>query len=85
VDRKALVGVIHRYVSELHAAGYRDGNMDLRNLLARRIDTGTWQVAKIDSPRYRVTAPGPRRDQAVRRDLTRLANSLRAIGVRAQQ
>ena len=85
VDRKGLLGVIHSYVSQLHAAGYRDGNMDLRNLLARRIESGTWQVAKIDSPRYRVTAPGPRRDRAVRRDLARLANSLGAIGLGAQQ
>ena len=85
VDRKALAGVIHRYVSDLHAAGYRDGNMDLRNVLARRTDSGTWEVAKIDSPRFRVTAPGPRRDRAVRRDLARLACSLRAIGLRAQQ
>ncbi len=78
-DRNALLEELRRFLSEVHAAGFRDGNMDLRNLLARRTEQGIWQVCKIDSPRYRITAAGPQTDRAVRRDLRRLTSSLGAF------
>ena len=79
-DRDALLEELRRFLSEVHAAGFRDGNMDLRNLLARRTDRGVWQVCKIDSPRSRVISPGPQTDRAARRDRLQLTSSLRAIG-----
>lgn len=81
VDRKSLVEAIWNHVGALHAAGFRDGNMELRNFLARRDEGTAWEIAVIDSPRYRVTTPGRHRDRAARRDQCALAASLDALGV----
>ena len=80
-DRRALLDALGRYVREIHAAGFRDRNMDLRNLLAGRAEQGGWQIAKIDSPRFRIVAPGTQTDRAVRYDRRRLAASLREVGI----
>lgn len=77
-DRLALLDAVRRYVTGLHAAGFRDRNLDLRNLLARRSDAGEWVVAKIDSPRFKITSAGRRSDRAARSDLRRLDESLRS-------
>lgn len=81
VDRNSLVEAIRNYVGRLHASGFRDGNMDLRNYLARRDEGTAWEIAVIDSPRYRITAPGRHRDRAARRDQLRLAASFASLGV----
>lgn len=80
LDRAALqvaVAAITQFVHGLHAAGFRDGNLDLRNLLLRRTQQG-FDVAKIDSPRYRVRPPGRRDDRWVRADWRRLQPQLAA-------
>ena len=68
-------------VTERDRLRFRLNGKELPSGLLRKIN----QMYRMTAPRYRVTAPGPRRDRAVRRDLARLANSLRAIGLRAHQ
>ncbi|MHC4513615.1 MAG: lipopolysaccharide kinase InaA family protein [Planctomycetota bacterium] len=81
-DRSALLGDLQRFVDRLHRAGFRDGNLDLRNLLARK-SLGGWEIAKIDSPRFRVVAAGEPGDRWARQDQKRLRDSLEAAGVAA--
>ncbi len=73
---RAIIGFVHG----VHALGFRDRNLDLRNLLVARGPSG-WSVAKIDSPRFRLCAPGPAIDRRARADWQRLAPQLRAAGV----
>jgi hypothetical protein len=68
-------------VDAWHRAGFRDGNLDLRNLLATRTSAG-WLITKIDSPRFRVARPGLHDDRAARADRRRLAASLARHGLR---
>lgn len=75
-SRQELLGTLRELVDRWHALGFRDGNLDLRNLLAARHDAG-WTVVKIDSPRYRLVRPGVRNDALRRRDLDRLLPQLR--------
>lgn len=78
-DRAALAAALARFVTEVHDRGFRDGNLDLRNLLGRRADDGTWRIAKIDSPRYRLAGrPGDARAAA---DWARLLPQLEPFGV----
>lgn len=79
-DRAALLVELDRFVHRLHQAGFRDGNLDLRNLLARQ-DLGGWEIAKIDSPRFRLVPPGNAEDRWARQDWRRLRESLAAAGV----
>jgi hypothetical protein len=79
-DRNLLLQELRRLVARLHGAGFRDGNLDLRNLLARR-NLGSWEIAKIDSPRFRLVAAGEALDRWARRDWQRLRDSLAAAGV----
>lgn len=75
---QTAVAAITQFVHELHAAGFRDGNLDLRNLLLRRTQQG-FDVTKIDSPRYCVRPPGRRDDRWVRADWRRLQPQLTAV------
>jgi hypothetical protein len=75
-ERGQLLLTLERFVEAMHRAGFRDRNLDLRNLLARRLTDGAWEVAKIDSPRHRIVAPGPALDRDARADWDRLARSL---------
>lgn len=75
--RQRAVAAIEQFVHGLHAAGFRDGNLDLRNLLLRRNGQG-FDVAKIDSPRYRIRPPGRRNDRWVQADWQRLQPQLDA-------
>jgi hypothetical protein len=74
-ERMRLVAAIERLLQDLHHRGFRDGNFDLRNLLVARDGTG-WRIAKIDSPRYRLVAPGARDDRLARADWARLRPQL---------
>ena len=65
-------------VEQLHRAGFRSRNLDLRNVLAQRTDEG-WQLALIDSPRYRLVTPGPAHDKLARQDWQRLDESIGAV------
>jgi hypothetical protein len=81
-ERAALLQQLDRWLARLHAAGFRDRNLDLRNLLAEPAgdpaDPESWRIAKIDSPRWRLRAP-MRDDRLARADRARLARSIAAV------
>jgi hypothetical protein len=81
-ERHELARAIGDLVGRLHALGYRDRNLDLRNLLARR-DAAGWTIAKIDSGRHRLRPPGRSADRLVRSDWARLLPQLEPFGVAA--
>lgn len=72
--KRELVDAIHACVDTWHARGFRDRNLDLRNLLVRPSGQG-WDVAKIDSPRWRHVGHG-RDDRLAREDRARLEADL---------
>lgn len=76
-DRRSLREAIEALLHALHAQGFRDGNFDLRNLLAARTASG-WRIAKIDSPRFRLVKPGPPRDALAAADWRRVTPQLDA-------
>lgn len=79
VERTAAAAAIGAFVHRVHALGFRDRNLDLRNLLLARADHGaTWTVAKIDSPRFVLRRPGPPRDALAAADWRRLLPQLDA-------
>lgn len=67
-----LAAAVGMAVARLHQLGFRDRNLDARNLLARRTPDGAWMVAKIDSPRHFLRSPGPPADRAAAADWQRL-------------
>ncbi|MCA8966819.1 MAG: phosphotransferase [Planctomycetes bacterium] len=73
--RRDLAAAIGRFVAALHASGWRDRNLDLRNLLALHGEHG-WQLAKLDSPRFRLRAAGRADDRLARADWQRLLPQL---------
>lgn len=75
VRRTALATAIGRAVGRLHALGFFDGNLDLRNLIANDND-GAWTIAKIDSPRHRIVR-GAVPERLAARDWARLLPQLR--------
>ena len=79
-ERDALVAALVAFVRGLHQAGFRDRNLDLRNLLARQQQDGSWQLAKLDSPRFRLRPSGCATDTLARADWTRLWPQLEALG-----
>jgi hypothetical protein len=81
VERPPLAEAVAAFVARAHALGFRDRNLDLRNLLAHRTPAGAWQVAKIDSPRYRLRRPGAADDALARADWARLLPQLAAFGL----
>lgn len=81
-EQTDLARAIGRLVGSLHRLGFRDGNLDLRNLLAHRRPDG-WCVAKIDSPRFRLRRPGPAADRWTRRDWARLSPQLQPYDLAA--
>jgi len=80
-ERTALAQAIGGLVGQLHRLGFRDRNLDLRNLLAQRDDSGAWTVAKIDSPRHRLCAPGRDGDRLAAADWARLLPQLAPHGL----
>lgn len=78
--RCELLRCLHAFVAALHRAGFRDRNLDLRNILAAH-DGATWQLAKIDSPRHRLRRPGRAGDRLAAADCRRLSASLAALGI----
>ena len=79
-ERRELARAIGRLVGRLHELGFRDRNLDLRNLLVRR-DGAAFVVAKIDSPRYCLRRAGPAVDRLARADWDRLLPQLAPFGV----
>src|SRR5690606_36891604 len=77
-ERFAAAAAIGAFVASLHALGFRDRNLDLRNLLVQRRPGGGWLVEKIDSPRHRLRrGAGP--DALSRADWQRLLPQLAAL------
>ena len=74
--RMATARAVGHFVRALHRAGFRDRNLDLRNLI---VDGD--RVTKIDSPRHRLVKPGDRDDALSRADWDRLLPQLAAFGV----
>ena len=79
-NRRQLACAIGELVGALHALGFRDGNLDLRNVIARRAGHG-FVVAKIDSPRHRLVGAGRVPDRFTAADWRRLSPQLAAFGV----
>ena len=77
----AVLESLREFVSRLHASGFRDGNLDLRNILAREHDGTGWRFAKIDSPRFRLVRGRSQDDALASRDWQRLERDLATIGL----
>lgn len=80
-DRETLGAAIGARVAQLHHLGFRDRNLDLRNLLARRNDDATWCVVKIDSPRFVLRRAGRPDDALAAADWARLLPQLEPFGL----
>lgn len=79
-ERELVAAAIGRFVAALHARGFRDQNLDLRNLVAD-LAGPSCRIAKIDSPRHRHVGAGRRGDRLARADWARLLPQLAAHGV----
>lgn len=79
IDAAVAIG---RFVYRLHELGFRDRNLDLRNLLLLRT-AAAWQVTKIDSPRFVLRPPSRDEDALSRADWQRLAPQLAVFGLDA--
>lgn len=75
-DRQlAVAAALGAFVAHLHALGFRDRNLDLRNLIL--LEGGPQvRLAKIDSPRHRLVAAGRADDRLARADWSRLLPQL---------
>jgi hypothetical protein len=69
-------------------AGFRDRNLDLRNLIAvcathePSWEPTDWSIYKVDSPRFRIVSPKAGKDALAAADLVRLERSLASLGHR---
>ncbi len=79
--QQEILGQLKRTVQAMHLQGFRDGNLDLRNLLARAQEDGGWEIVKIDSPRFRLRPPGNTDDALAHKDWQRLHASLHELGL----
>jgi hypothetical protein len=79
-DRQNIASAIGRFVCALHRSGFRDRNLDLRNLLIHQRGSH-YRVAKIDSPRHRIVAAGRANDRLAAADWQRLLPQLAEFGV----
>jgi hypothetical protein len=81
-EQQEVLRAVSAFVHALHAEGFRDRNLDPRNILARYTEVGSVEIAKIDSPRFRlVAADGLRAARLAREDLERLARGLAGLGL----
>jgi hypothetical protein len=78
--RDEISTAIGTLVATLHREGFRDRNLDLRNLLVEQ-SSDDIRIAKIDSPRFRLVKPGARRDRLAHADWQRLLPQLATYGV----
>ena len=75
-ERETVASQLGRFVGDLHRAGFRDRNLDLRNLIIDGDD-----VVKIDSPRHLIVPPNRADDSLARADWRRLRPQLAKYGV----
>lgn len=73
--RADVLRALRVFVTDLHRAGFRDRNLDLRNILLAG-DPSAPRFVKIDSPRYRLRRRGQAVDALAARDWQRLTASL---------
>lgn len=78
--RAAIGAALGDFVARLHRLGFRDRNLDLRNLLLVE-DGETLRLCKIDSPRFRLVRPGPPVDALAQADWARLLPQLEPYGL----
>lgn|GEM_PF-5384180 len=74
--RRTVASQLGRFIGDLHRAGFRDRNLDLRNLIIDGDD-----VVKIDSPRHLIVPPNRADDWHARADWRRLRPQLAKFGV----
>jgi hypothetical protein len=77
-----LVTAVGAAIARLHRLGFRDRNLDARNLLVARNQAGGWDVVKIDSPRHFLCRPGNQFDRATEADWARLLPQIQAPELR---
>jgi len=78
--RDQVLHALRTWVEALHRAGFRDRNLDLRNIL--QVGTaGQPRFCKLDSPRHRLRPPGRTTDRLARADWRRLTASLAEAGL----
>ena len=73
------VAELWHFLEQLHGAGFRDGNFHLRNVLARPLDSGSFEFAKIDSPKFHLVAAGLRSDRRALCDRAQLSADLAGL------
>lgn len=78
--RAAVAAAVGSFVARLHRLGFRDRNLDLRNLLLAE-DGDRLRLCKIDSPRHRLVRPGSPRDDLAAADWARLLPQLEVFGL----
>lgn len=78
--RDEVLRALRNFVHELHRSGFRDRNLDLRNVLLLAGNTAP-AFAKVDSPRFRIVAPGVGDDRLAQEDWRRLTASLASLGL----
>jgi hypothetical protein len=78
-DQTAVIDQLRTFVLRLHRAGFRDRNLDLRNILARLGPDG-WELVKIDSPRHCIVQNSDPNDALAKSDWQRLTASLHELG-----
>jgi hypothetical protein len=76
--RAALLAALREFVRSLHRAGFRDRNLDPRNILVVGAPDAP-RFAKIDSPRYHLRRPGRTDDALAAADWRRLDAGLAAL------
>ncbi|MEZ5964931.1 MAG: lipopolysaccharide kinase InaA family protein [Planctomycetota bacterium] len=79
-SQAAILRALRTHVTALHEAGFRDRNLDLRNILLVG-DAAAPRFAKIDSPRHRLRRRGAGADSLTRADWRRLTDSLAELGL----
>jgi hypothetical protein len=79
--RRRLAEGLCEFVDRLHRLGFRDRNLDLRNLLARPQLGGGYEFTKIDSPRFALVRPGHPGDRRARADWARLLPQFARFGL----
>ena len=81
--RLQLAKELGQLVANLHRRGFRDRNLDLRNVLARERPDQSFELCKIDSGRFRIVAAGAHEDALARADWDRLLPQLEPFGLAA--
>lgn len=81
-QRAAIAAEVGTFVARVHRLGFRDRNLDLRNLLLAE-EGDRLRLCKIDSPRHRLVRPGPPTDELAAADWARLLPQLEVYGVGA--